>query len=138
VRYLRIGIVLMLVAGLALVVSGCAGKTAETKTLVVTEQEASSTVTLAKGQELAVKLDGNPSTGFTWAAETIPPFLAEQGEPTFEQAPTTGSAVGAGGTQTILFAATTSGKGELKLTYARPWEKGVEPAKTFAITVDAK
>jgi predicted secreted protein len=43
--------------------------------------------------------------------------------------------MGAGGTQALRFTAKSAGKVELKLGYARPWEKDMAPAKTFVVTV---
>jgi inhibitor of cysteine peptidase len=47
-------------------------------------------------------------------------------------------AVGAAGRHIFSWKAAAAGTGELKLVYTRPWEKGVTPEKTFAVTVVVK
>ena len=125
------------------VISGCA-KPADSKgggegsgAVVVTKSEADKTVTAAPGQTLEVVLDANPSTGYTWEVVESPEFLTSEGEPTFESEAEEGQ-VGAGGKQTLKFAVTATGKGELSLEYVRPWENDVAPAETFKVEVESK
>jgi inhibitor of cysteine peptidase len=123
--------------------SGCskpaesgAASGAATNAVVVTKADADKTVSTKPGQTLEVVLDANPSTGYTWQIAESPEFLKSEGEPTFESEAKEG-AVGAGGKQTLTFAVTAAGTGELSLTYSRPWES-VAPAETFKVEVESK
>jgi predicted secreted protein len=112
------------------------GSSKGTGTVVVTKADADKTVTAATGQTIEVVLDGNPSTGYTWSVASAPEFLKSEGEPTFTSDAKQGE-VGAGGKQTLKFAVTAAGKGELSLNYSRPWES-VAPAETFKVEVESK
>jgi inhibitor of cysteine peptidase len=128
----------LLAAVTVIVLSGCStGGGATGSTVTVTEKDADTTATVAAGQDLKVALSGNPSTGYSWSVAARPLFLEQQGEPTFDsKAPS--NVVGASGTQTTTFKATSAGSGILKMIYSRPFEKDTPPAKTFSITVIAK
>ena len=117
--------------------SGSSSSGTKSGVVVVTIDDADKTVTVAPGQTLEVKLDGNPSTGYTWTVASAPEFLKSEGEPTFESEAESG-VVGAAGTQTLTFSVTAAGSGELSLSYLRPWETGTAPAETFKVDVESK
>jgi inhibitor of cysteine peptidase len=124
-------LVLVLIAGLAFVVTKPAGH--QLKTLTLGESQAGSQSALQVGDMLQVNLEGNPSTGYTWSVEGLDAaVLTLVGEPEFHPA---SSALGAGGTVTYRFEAVGTGQTTLKLIYSRPFEKGVPPLKTFAASV---
>ncbi len=90
-------------------------------------------VEIRVGQRLTVELRANPSTGYSWAlVSSGEPVILRVGEPAFRE---DSRMAGAGGTLTFEFRARQPGTGSLELVYARPWEKGKEPADTFAVTV---
>jgi inhibitor of cysteine peptidase len=90
-------------------------------------------IELNKGQSLAITLEANPTTGYTWDAAGFDEHILRQaGEPKFQPE---SSAIGAGGVQTLRFEAVNAGNTSLKLVYHRPWEKNVEPLKNFSIQV---
>jgi len=96
-------------------------------------------VTVAKGGTVIVTLPSNPSTGFSWAVVLpAPAQLEPQGEPKYVPSGSTTPVVGAGGTEVFTFRARATGTGTLELGYARPFEKGVPPEKTFRVTVDVR
>jgi inhibitor of cysteine peptidase len=100
----------------------------------LTEEDNGKTITLNFGDTLPVRLQGNPSTGYTWEpANADLKILTIVGEPEFiAQNPGT---TGSGGIVTLRFKATATGQESLKLIYHRSWEKDVAPLKTFEITV---
>lgn len=53
-------------------------------------------------------------------------------------APEAGVPPGIGGEEVWTFKAVGKGTTELSLEYGRSWEEGVEPAKTFTLTVIVK
>lgn len=89
-------------------------------------------VKLRKGQILVITLEGNPTTGYTWAVAEPTDILRQVGEIKFKPQ---SDMLGAGGVQIIKFEALKAGETTLNLVYHRPWEKGVEPLKTFSINV---
>lgn len=95
-------------------------------------------VVLAPGQKLVVEAKGNPTTGYTWAAKTIPDCLAMVGEPAYVQDPSDDRRVGVGGRFLLTFQARKAGEGQLVLVYARSWEKDTPPAESATLRVTVK
>ncbi|MBI4862045.1 MAG: protease inhibitor I42 family protein [Candidatus Riflebacteria bacterium] len=86
---------------------------------------------------LAIRLEGNPSTGFSWNLDRLEgSAVAGQGPIDFEESPS--GRVGAGGLFIARFKAVKVGRSKIFLVYQRPWEKNVAPAKRFTITVVVK
>ena len=97
------------------------------------------TITLKRKQELIVALDANPTTGYRWTAkQNVAGLLEAVGEPSFAARPGDSRLVGAGGVTTFRFRAVDAGSTALVLTYRRPWEANLPPAKTlrYEITVE--
>jgi len=141
----RVSLTMLVLAALALLAAAGCTNAADPDTsssgtkpdvVVVTLEDADKTVAVVPGQTLEVKLDGNPSTGYTWTVASAPEFLKSEGEPTFASEAESG-VVGAAGTQTLTFSVTAPGEGELSLSYLRPWETGTAPAETFKVTVES-
>jgi inhibitor of cysteine peptidase len=102
--------------------------------VIVTAGDNGRQVSLRVGNTMIVRLESNPSTGYGWAPMgTVPDFLTQQGQGSFESGST--GAVGAPGTQSLMFFAAQPGSGTLALAYVRPWEN-TQPAKTFSAQVD--
>ncbi len=138
----RIARGLVIVASAAAVtVAGCGGSssskstksetTTASSTPVFTEQD--TTISVEKGKHFKIKLDSNPSTGFTWVVVAINPAdQLHSFAPVFSSPKKTRP--GEGGTQTFDLFAVTRGATELTLGYER---SGSAPAKTvtFHVTV---
>jgi inhibitor of cysteine peptidase len=88
----------------------------------------STPITVTNGQEFSVTLASNPTTGFRWdlARPINTNFVRLL---TNEYVRPDSQLMGAGGNEVWKFRATSEGKTEIDLKYARPWEKEVEPAK---------
>jgi inhibitor of cysteine peptidase len=95
-------------------------------------------VTLARGQELIVTLDGNQTTGFRWSLSRAAPELVQVGEATYVARATDGRQTGSGGLTTFRFRAEAAGTSSLAFSYRRPWEANIPPVKTvrFEIRVE--
>jgi len=90
-------------------------------------------VELTNGQTLAIALDSNPTTGYGWyVVECDESILRQQGEPKYKAE---SRRVGAGGTETLRFQAAAPGQTILVLGYLRPWEKDVDPIKSYRVEV---
>ncbi len=118
----------ILVIGLAvtLLAAGCG----DDDTVVLELEEEATRVTMSHEQTLEVRLDGNPTTGYTWeiASEGVVELVDRSHRPT-------GDADGSPGITTLVFAPTAAGTGDLVLIYHRSWEEGVEPLETRTITI---
>jgi inhibitor of cysteine peptidase len=128
----KCAIALLLMAVALTAIIGCGAHTA----LALEAKDDGNQITLQKGQTLTVKLEGNPTTGYTW--EMVEPdgaILRQVGEPEFNA---DSELLGAPGTLTLRFEAVEAGQTELRLVYHRPWETGVEPLETFTVQVTVK
>lgn len=124
---------------LAMLISACAPAAKPTKDPVipmqysVTETDQGKTFTLHTGDSLVIVLDSNPSTGYSWVVKSVDnPVLSLDGEPAFKS---DSSRLGASGKTTLTFTTVRSGSQALTLLYQRPFEKDVQPLKTFTIDV---
>jgi len=91
-------------------------------------------VALAVGERFSLALRQNPTTGYSWRVTSSgEPVIEQEGEPSYVP---DGPQRGGGGTLTYRFRAARTGRAELVLVYARPWEKDVAPAEEFRLTVD--
>jgi inhibitor of cysteine peptidase len=109
----------------------------EAKQVNLTMADRNKQVEIKAGGMIIIKLDGNPSTGFTWEVKELDNKLFEQvGEATFVNS--NPGLIGSGGTLSLTFKALLPGNSSLTLVYHRPWEIGVSPIDTFTITVHVK
>ncbi|HEX9046272.1 MAG TPA: protease inhibitor I42 family protein [Verrucomicrobiae bacterium] len=115
--------------------AGCAGM--KTSTTTVTERDNGRDVQVAVGHVLVVKLPGNATTGYRWTASktATESILQQLGDSTYAPDMAPPGMVGVGGTETFQFEARKAGQETLRLEYVRSWEKGVPPARTFAVNV---
>ena len=103
----------------------------------LTAADKGSQVEVKVGGQIVITLDGNPSTGHTWESKDLDTTMFEQvGDPTFSSS--NPDLIGSGGTLTLTFKALKAGPATLTLVYHRPWETGVDPIDTFAVTVTVK
>ena len=125
-----IGVLFVIVLA-SFALAACGGKTQ-----TVTENDNGKTVTVNTGDKLIVKLDGNPTTGYTWQLNNFDTSLLESaGEPDYK---TDSLLIGSGGRYTYTFAALKPGEVTLQFNYLRTWEKDIPPVENFSITVDVK
>ena len=105
----------------------------------ITVSESGGPVALLVGQELAVHLQSNVTTGYAW--EIVPPVpevLTVTDPGTYRAASGSEPRVGSGGTTSFVVRGARPGKGTLELVYRRPWETGVPPARTVRVEVDVR
>lgn len=104
------------------------------KTLILTDKDTGSSVKLAKGAFLEVKLPATAGTGFTWQiVKNNPEQLVLQGRSQIIRPEK--KVIGGRQTQLFRFKAEWIGTSDLEIVYRRPFEKGKAPAKTFSVTV---
>lgn len=122
-------LVLIVLAAMTATIGGCAAQTAPT----LGAEDDGKEIALQQGQTLTIRLEANPTTGYSWEfVESEEAILQQVGEPEYEPE---SDLLGAPGMQTLRFQAVQPGQMELKLVYRRPWEEGVEPLETFTVLV---
>jgi len=102
------------------------------KTLFLEELDDNTHLCLNVGDTLAIKLQSNVTTGYSWSI-TTPAAPLEQVSANNERPKD--APPGAGGFQTFRFKAKSTGDATLELKYFRPFEKDKPAAKTYKITV---
>ena len=131
-RNATVHIVLLLVLGVTMVLSGCQNPFVEGP-IKLTEKDAGRTVEMKVGDTLQVMLEGNPTTGYDWERASGDEAVLEQlGASTFKA---DSDLMGSGGQVTLRFKAVAAGQTTLQLVYHRPWEEDVEPLETFSVQV---
>lgn len=124
---------LLLPLGLALL-TACAHRPGS----LALQEQSSCPLRMHDGQLLILTLPSNPTTGFRWLIrDDAAPVLSSLGPEVYSN-PEDAGLVGSAGQSTWRFQAAKPGTGHLRLTYQRPWETGVAPAKIFdcAISVN--
>lgn len=102
--------------------------------LTLTEAASHQIVSVAAGTSVAIELESNASTGYSWKLSSSDPAL---GAPSETFLPPTSGLIGAPGKQRFLFATSgVTGYHTIRLDYVRPWEVGAPPAQTFLVTLD--
>ena len=104
--------------------------------LAIAESDNGKTLHLAVGRTAAISLAGNATTGYSWSLTKLDGTALEQAG-SVEYAPDRARAgmVGTGGTSVARFRAVKPGQSTITLGYARPWETGVAPTKSFTVTL---
>jgi inhibitor of cysteine peptidase len=131
---------LAVAALLALVAAACGGDNGGDQPvedhLHLTAPDSGGTFDIARGGEIMIVLSSNISTGYSWnVVDPMPSQLEMSGEPEYVPPRSSSPAAGAPGEQVFTFKATKAGTAELKLAYARPFEPGVAPERTFSATI---
>jgi inhibitor of cysteine peptidase len=112
-----------------LLLAGCTSSTS------LTGSDAGKTVQVSVGNEIAIALDANPSTGYGWAIEKSDATLL-----TFKQSQfsASGNAAGSGGTQTLTFVAKSAGTVNLQLKYWRSFAGNKSITQRYAVTIQVQ
>ena len=83
-------------------------------------------VAVRPGQRFSIRLRSNPTTGYTWLLDRAPDSNLVSVVTNVYEPPDGDRMVGAEGHEIWTFKALKAGETEVKLRYARPWEKGVD------------
>ena len=101
--------------------------------LVVNEEQNTTTVTVHQGTSITVRLQENPTTGFTWNLTTSPGLKVVSDS--YIPSDTTGKLVGSGGTHVWEISAQSVGGQMIQAVYKRPWEQATGNETAFLLTV---
>jgi inhibitor of cysteine peptidase len=92
--------------------------------VVVTVDQAGSTIELVVDQELIVQRYSNPTTGYSWSYTCVPEdVITSLGAAQYT--PESPALVGSGGVEAFSFRAVRAGRATLRLEYRPPWERDV-------------
>jgi inhibitor of cysteine peptidase len=131
-------LLLALLVTVAAVLTAC-GSDPAPDPLALGKDASGGSAELKVDQLLDVKLDGNPTTGYSWEVKTSgEPVVRLQGEPVYAQTSTGSTIVGSGGTFTFTFVGAKPGTSTIELVYRRPWETDTPPLETFVLEVTVK
>jgi predicted secreted protein len=101
--------------------------------VILNEGDNGRTVELSVGSILTVRLQENPTTGYSWSVEAAN-GLEKVGD-SFEAG---GAAIGAAGVRVLQFRATRPGSHELRLKNWREWEGESSVANRFGAHIIVK
>ena len=106
--------------------------------VIVTEKDDGTTVTIAHGGLLIIRLNAIPGTGYGWqVVQDASPQLEPVGKKQLKPA-INGDKDGGPEEEIFQFRAVTQGSNELVLHYRRSWERQVAPNKTYRLRIIAQ
>lgn len=125
------GILMLTIASLTL--TGCGLG----KEIALGAKDNGTQLELEQGQTLAITLDSNPTTGYSWARDPnqVDDILVQVGEAEYKSK---SNLIGGGGIETLRFRADAPGKTTLALIYRRPWEEGTKPAEVYTLEISVR
>ncbi len=92
-----------------------------------------------RGQEFEIRLQGNPTTGYGWQVTEIDAQKVQMlADDYVEHKQGDQPIVGAGGTYVFRFKALTAGQAHIEIVYRRPWEKDVDPLRTYILELTVR
>lgn len=97
----------------------------------------SSPISVKVGQDFLIALPANPTTGYSWSAKSSAAAIAVEGS-AYQPSAAGKGMMGAGGQQIFVLEATRAGMATVTFSYARPWQKGVKPARTMTFSITAR
>jgi inhibitor of cysteine peptidase len=101
--------------------------------VVLTEANHGKTVEISLGEQITIRLDENPTTGYRWAiARNNPEILAPAGD---EYNPAGSAGIGGGGQRAFTFEAKKEGIDPLEFKLWREWEGERSVTRRFTLTV---
>ena len=106
--------------------------------VTVSADQSGTSVALASGQDLVVRLPSNPTTGYRWIYVEPKDAVLRVDGPSSYDAQSAGGAAGAGGTEIWKLAPLKPGQQQLRFEYRRPWEPDVAPSRVATYTVTVK
>ena len=119
---------------LAAILIGCHNQQAAS----VKVADNSGTIETKAGETFMIKLESNPTTGYSWRLATLQSGIVEKVSNVYKSTKTQERIVGSGGIEEWTFKAAAKGKVTMTLEYVRPCEKDVPPVKIAVYQVTVK
>jgi inhibitor of cysteine peptidase len=104
--------------------------------IVIDLSGSGTSVVAAPGDDVVIRLDETPTSGYRWAVDSVDDSVLEAAGDEFT--PATDSTMGGGGTREFRFRVVGPGDGRLKLTRRRAWETDSPDAESFEATIHAE
>lgn len=98
--------------------------------LEVDDHANGSTLTLAPGQDLIIRLPENPTTGYRWVVESCGAMRLDA-----DDFIVTSTRIGGGGTRQLRWSVRAPGRSEISLTLKRAWQSGNVPLGGFKLHI---
>jgi inhibitor of cysteine peptidase len=96
------------------------------------------TVSTIPGSEIKLELEANPTTGYAWSVKESEKSGVVSMAREAEYVPSSDRLVGSGGQRIYTFKARRRGEENIVFEYARPWEKGKEPARRYTVLITVR
>jgi inhibitor of cysteine peptidase len=103
--------------------------------VAVTPEDNGRVVAVKVGDTISVRLPENPTTGYSWALDSIDAQRLEAGAPAYQGE---GAGLGTGGVKTWKLVARAPGRTRLGLKRWRHWEGDTSIVERFSVTIDIK
>ncbi len=103
--------------------------------VAVTREDNGRVVVAKVGDVISVHLPENPTTGYSWAIDSVDAKRLEADAPTYHSE---GAGLGAGGARSWNFRARAPGRARVGLKRWRHWEGDDSVVERFAVTLDIK
>jgi inhibitor of cysteine peptidase len=103
--------------------------------VAVTPEDNGRVVAVKVGDTISVRLPENPTTGYSWALDSIDAQRLEAGAPAYKGE---GAGLGTGGVKTWKLVARAPGRTRLGLKRWRHWEGDTSIVERFSVTIDIK
>ena len=103
--------------------------------MAVTREDNGRVVAVKTGDWILVQLPENPTTGYSWAIDSIDAKLLEADAPTYHGG---GAGLGTGGARAWRLKARAPGRTRVELKRWRHWEGDASVVERFAVTLDIK
>ncbi|MDD1770352.1 MAG: protease inhibitor I42 family protein [Methanomassiliicoccales archaeon] len=97
-------------------------------------KDAGRSVRVKVKERIDLVLEENPTTGYGWQMAQLPALLELVDS---DYLPDTPQRCGSGGRKVFHFVVARPGSGSLRLEYRRSWEKDVEPARVFEVSLES-
>lgn len=136
-RMIAAAVLVLVIIGTAATAAGCGDQAnAGNGPVKLTEADNGKTITVKKGSDIQIALEGNVTTGYAWTAKVgDEAVVQQQGDPVYAPETNDPNVAGAGGTFTFTFKTATAGETTITCEYARPFEQGVAPIQTYSVTI---
>jgi inhibitor of cysteine peptidase len=102
-------------------------------TVLLSDIDRSSTVSVPLSEEVVLELQENPSTGYRWTIETTGESVTELAS-TYAPLPSAG--IGGGGRRIVRFLATRPGTTSIRAALRRPWEQPDRTINQYVVTIN--
>jgi predicted secreted protein len=117
---------------LVVVLAACGGGDGGGGDIDLTEADSGGAIEATVGDEIAISLEGNPTTGYTW--NVLQPQNADILAFDDREYEAESDLAGAPGTEELTFEAVAPGEATIELGYFRPWEPD-QVERTFTVNV---